>query len=55
MIKADKYYSVEKQAPGVIERKSVSVPLETGIKAMEEIQPDLVLLGLWRLYDLNKH
>jgi F-type H+-transporting ATPase subunit alpha len=38
-IEADKYYAVEKQAPGVIERKSVSQPLETGIKAIDSMIP----------------
>ena len=30
-IKADGYRPVENEAPGIVERKSVSVPLETGI------------------------
>ncbi|OIP23469.1 F0F1 ATP synthase subunit alpha [bacterium CG2_30_33_46] len=38
-IKADKYCSVEKIAPGVISRKSVSVPLQTGIKAIDSVIP----------------
>src|SRR3989344_5496179 len=33
-IKTDKKYPVEKIAPGVITRQSVSVPLQTGIKAI---------------------
>ena len=38
-IKADKYCLVEKIAPGVISRKSVSVPLQTGIKAIDSVIP----------------
>lgn len=38
-IKADKTYPVEKVAPGVITRKSVSVPLQTGIKAIDSMIP----------------
>jgi len=38
-IKADKYCLVEKIAPGVISRKSVSVPLQTGIKAVDAMIP----------------
>ena len=30
---------VEQQAPGIIERKSVSVPLQTGIKAIDAMIP----------------
>jgi F-type H+/Na+-transporting ATPase subunit alpha len=38
-IKADKFYPVEKIAPGVITRKSVSVPLQTGIKSIDALIP----------------
>ena len=38
-IKADKYYPVEKIAPGVIARKSVNRPLQTGIKAIDGMIP----------------
>lgn len=38
-IKAEKYYPVEKIAPGVITRKSVSRPLQTGIKAIDGMIP----------------
>lgn len=38
-IKVDKYYPIEKIAPGVIERKSVNVPLQTGIKAVDSVIP----------------
>ena len=30
---------VESEAPGIIERKSVSVPLQTGIKAIDSMIP----------------
>ena len=33
------FYPVEKIAPGVIERKSVNVPLQTGIKAIDSVIP----------------
>jgi F-type H+/Na+-transporting ATPase subunit alpha len=36
---ATKSYPVEKIAPGVIERKSVNVPLQTGIKAIDAVIP----------------
>ena len=35
----DKYRPIEMPAPGVIERKSVSVPLQTGIKAIDAMIP----------------
>ncbi len=35
----DKYMPLEKKAPGIIERKSVSVPLQTGIKAIDSMIP----------------
>ena len=38
-IKAEKRYPIEKIAPGVIERKSVSVPLQTGITAIDALIP----------------
>ncbi len=38
-IKADKYYPVEKVAPGVITRESVKKPLQTGIKAIDAMIP----------------
>lgn len=38
-IKSDVYYPVEKIAPGVITRKSVSVPVQTGIKAIDAVIP----------------
>lgn len=34
-----KFRPVEEKAPGVIERKSVSVPLQTGIKAIDSLIP----------------
>ena len=38
-IKTDKYYPVEKIAPGVITRKSVNQPVQTGIKAIDAMIP----------------
>ncbi len=38
-IKTDKTYPVEKIAPGVIERKSVHEPLQTGIKSIDAMIP----------------
>ncbi len=38
-IKADKFYPIEKIAPGVVFRKSVSVPLQTGIKSIDAMIP----------------
>ncbi|MFH1838321.1 MAG: F0F1 ATP synthase subunit alpha [Candidatus Kuenenbacteria bacterium] len=38
-IKMEKFYPIEKIAPGVIARKSVSVPLQTGIKAIDSMIP----------------
>ncbi len=38
-IKTDKYRKVERVAPGVIERKSVDTPLQTGIKAIDAMIP----------------
>lgn len=38
-IKSDKRYPLEKIAPGVMEREPVSVPLQTGIKAVDSMIP----------------
>ena len=38
-IKAEDYRPVENEAPGIIDRKSVSVPLETGILAIDSMFP----------------
>ena len=38
-IKAEEYKPIESPAPGIIERKSVSVPLQTGIKAIDSMIP----------------
>ena len=38
-ITADEYRPIEQTAHGIIERKSVSVPLETGIKAIDAMIP----------------
>jgi F-type H+-transporting ATPase subunit alpha len=38
-IKSDKFYPVEKIAPGVITRQSVHQPLQTGIKAIDALIP----------------
>ncbi|OGK13855.1 F0F1 ATP synthase subunit alpha [Candidatus Roizmanbacteria bacterium RIFCSPHIGHO2_01_FULL_38_15] len=38
-ITQDKLYPIEKKAPGVVSRKSVSVPLQTGIKAIDSLVP----------------
>ena len=38
-IKTDKFYPVEKVAPGVITRESVKKPLQTGIKAIDAMIP----------------
>lgn len=38
-IKIDKYRQVERVAPGVISRKSVDTPLQTGIKAIDSMVP----------------
>lgn len=38
-IKSDKFYPIEKIAPGVIERKSVNQPVQTGIKAIDSMIP----------------
>ena len=36
-IKADDYRPIEQEAPGIIDRKSVSVPLETGILSIDSM------------------
>ena len=38
-INCSEEYPVEAEAPGIIERKSVSVPLQTGIKAIDSMIP----------------
>ena len=38
-IKADGYRPIEQEAPGIVERKSVSVPLETGIPSIDSMFP----------------
>jgi len=38
-IETDKSRPIESEAPGIIERKSVSVPLQTGIKAIDSMIP----------------
>ncbi len=38
-ISAEDYFPIEREAPGVIERKSVSVPLQTGILAIDSMFP----------------
>lgn len=38
-IEAEEYRNVEESASGIIERKSVSVPLQTGIKAIDSMIP----------------
>jgi F-type H+/Na+-transporting ATPase subunit alpha len=38
-IKSEKFYPIEKIAPGVIERESVKQPLQTGIKAIDSVIP----------------
>ncbi|TCT13087.1 F-type H+-transporting ATPase subunit alpha [Natranaerovirga pectinivora] len=38
-IQAKKYRKVERVAPGVIERKSVDTPLQTGVKAIDSMVP----------------
>ena len=38
-IQSDKFYPVEKIAPGVISRKSVDTPVQTGIKAIDAMIP----------------
>ncbi|MFO8037006.1 MAG: F0F1 ATP synthase subunit alpha [Anaerolineales bacterium] len=38
-IRAEKFRAVERIAPGVVERKDVDVPLQTGIKAIDSMIP----------------
>ena len=38
-IPAEDYFPIERAAPGVVERKSVTVPLETGILAIDSMFP----------------
>ncbi|OGI25661.1 MAG: F0F1 ATP synthase subunit alpha [Candidatus Moranbacteria bacterium RBG_13_45_13] len=38
-IKTEKFYPIEKIAPGVITRESVNTPLQTGIKAIDSMIP----------------
>ena len=38
-IKPEKYYPLEKVAPGVVYRKKVNVPVQTGIKAIDVLIP----------------
>lgn len=38
-INAEDYFPIEREAPGVIERKPVSVPLQTGIMAIDSMFP----------------
>ena len=38
-VKIDKYYPIEKLAPGVVKRQPVSTPLQTGIKAIDSMIP----------------
>ena len=38
-IKADDYFPIEREAPGVMERKPVTVPLQTGILAIDSMFP----------------
>ncbi len=38
-IKAEDYYAIEREAPGVIERKPVNTPLQTGILAIDSMFP----------------
>lgn len=38
-IEAEKYYTIEKAAPGVIAREGVSEPVQTGIKAIDAMIP----------------
>ena len=44
VIKSDERMPIEKVAPGVITRKSVNVPLETGIKPIDSMVP----IGRWQ-------
>ena len=44
-IETDKFYSIEKIAPGVIARESVSQPVQTGIKAIDAMIRSAVARG----------
>ena len=50
-LKAQQFFPVEKVAPGVITRKSVDQPLQTGIKAVDALVP-IGLLEIDRLVKL---
>lgn len=39
ILKTNRYRPIEKKAPGVLERKSVDTPLQTGIKAIDAMVP----------------
>ena len=38
-VEAEEHWPIERKAPGIIERKGVSVPLQTGIKAIDSMIP----------------
>ena len=38
-IESDGYYPIEREAPGIVDRKSVSVPMETGILSIDAMFP----------------
>jgi len=38
-IKSDTYYPIERMAPGIVRRKSVSEPVQTGIKSIDSLIP----------------
>lgn len=38
-IQSDGYYPIESQAPGIVDRESVSVPMDTGILAIDSMFP----------------
>lgn len=38
-IKAEEYRAIEEEAPGIVDRKSVTVPLETGILSIDSMFP----------------
>ena len=38
-VESTAFYPIERNAPGIIQRKSVSVPLQTGIKAIDSMIP----------------
>ena len=43
-IEADGYRPIEQEAPGIVDRKSVSVPMETGILSIDSMFP----IGRWQ-------